>query len=158
MKSAPVYRAPTELMVDCRSPDPTNAINGFLWNMNRARELGFLPSNAHTMAEHFFRDDVRLVFYSSAFGTIALCADDDALDADESFEVIQLVIERVKERRRKLREEREAASAIEAASAGETRSGSTEGESAVGATSAETPEDDSAAIAQSPPETSDEQD
>jgi hypothetical protein len=135
----PANYRPSELLVDCRSPDPTNAINGFLWNMNRARELGFAPSSAHTMAEHFFRNDVKLVFYSSASGTIALCADDDALDADESFEVIQLVMERVKERRRKLREEREAASAIEAATAGETTQiGSTEGESAVAKPDAQT--------------------
>jgi hypothetical protein len=49
MKPA-VYSQPRELMVNCQSPDPTNAINGFLWNMARARELGFTPSTEHVMA------------------------------------------------------------------------------------------------------------
>jgi hypothetical protein len=128
-------------MVDCRSPDPTNAINGFLWNMYRAKELGFTPSSAHMMAEHFLRGDVSLVFYSSSGGIISLAADDDALDNDDSFEMVKFIMERVAARR-KARREKEAAIAMEAGT-GETEGLDAKHEGAGGEAVSPNPEDQS---------------
>lgn len=93
------------VLLELDSPDPTKAINAFLWNMSKARSLGFMPSTEHIMAEHFFRGDVRIVFYSSSGGVISLCADDDALDSDDSFEAVKFIMERVAARRKGRREE-----------------------------------------------------
>jgi hypothetical protein len=107
---------PFQIIVDCNSPDPSNAINAFLYNMNKARALGFTPSSAHMMAEHFLRRDVSLVFYSSAGGIISLAADDETLDSDDAFEAVKFIMERVAERRKRKREAaKEAATGIEAA-------------------------------------------
>jgi hypothetical protein len=124
---------PREIMVDTHSPDPTNAINGFLWNMHRAREIGFAPSSEHMMAEHFLRGDVKLVFYSSAGGILSFAADEEALDSEDSFEMMQFMIERVAARRKAKREKAVTdAQGIEAPSGGETTQiGSTEGESPI---------------------------
>jgi hypothetical protein len=97
------------LTIDLDSPDPTNAINAFLWNMNKARALGFTPPNKWTIAEHFLRDDVSLVFYGAGGGTIVLGADEVALDDKESWAFVMQLIERVTERRKAKREAESAA-------------------------------------------------
>lgn len=87
------------------NPDPTDAINAFLWCMAKARELGMMPSTEHVLAEHLFRKDASLVFYSSSGGVTALCMDEDALSDEDTFEMLQFVAER---RRKRLHEKREA--------------------------------------------------
>jgi hypothetical protein len=96
------------LQVDRDNPDPTDAINAFLWNMNKARSLGFTPSTEHIMAEHLFRGDVRLIFYTSLGGVVSIIADDDALDADDTFDTVKFMFERIKARKQR----RKAATAV----------------------------------------------
>jgi hypothetical protein len=94
------------VQIDLESPDPTDAVNAFLWNMRKAKELGFVAPNKWMMAEHFFHGEVGLVFYSSSGGTIALAADEAALDSDDSFEVMKFVMGRVAERRKAKRQKK----------------------------------------------------
>lgn len=111
-----VRRFPT-ITIDTKNPDPTEAINAFLWCMTKARELGMLPPTEHTLAEHMFRKDAKLIFYSSAGGITALCMDEDALDDDDAFEMIEFVAARRKKNLAAKRErEREAAQGIETGS------------------------------------------
>lgn len=86
--------------VDLDSPDPTDAINAFFWNMNKARALGFTPPIRWTLAEHFLRNDASLVFYGPGGGTMVLDADDMALTHEDSWEFVKFLIERVTERRK----------------------------------------------------------
>lgn len=88
-------------LLELDSPDPTKAINAFLWNMNKARSLGFTPKSEHVLAEHLFREDVKLIFYSSANGVISLCGSEDVLDEDDSVEILKFVVERRRESIRK---------------------------------------------------------
>ena len=98
---------PRSIVVDCTSPDPTNAILGFLRNMAKARELGFTVPNKWAIAEHFFRDDVSLVFYGTGGETIILGADEVALDDEGSWEFVKLLMTRVTERRKAKKAEEE---------------------------------------------------
>jgi hypothetical protein len=120
------------------NPDPSNAISAFLWCMAKARDLGMVPPTEHTLAEHLFRKDAKLIFYSSCGGITALCMDEGALSEEDSFDMLLWVAER---RKKRLAEARAAAASAIEAGTGETGTGSTAegGESAVGAEGDETP-------------------
>ena len=88
------------ISVNTDTPDPTDAINVFLLNMVRARELGFVPRTEHALAEHLFRQDVKVMFYSSASGIVSLVSNDDW--DEDAFETVQFLMERrIASRRRK---------------------------------------------------------
>lgn len=96
------------MMVDIEDADPTDAINAFLHVLNRQRGLGLCPRTEHTLAEHLFRGDAKIVFYSSASGIISLVQSDGS-DDDDAFDTVMFIMERRKERRRKRREAEAAA-------------------------------------------------
>jgi hypothetical protein len=88
------------MQINVDSPDPSDAISALLWNLHNAKVLGFTLPNKWMMAEHFLRDDVSVVFYSSTGGIITLAADEEALSSDDAFETVKFVMERVAARRR----------------------------------------------------------
>lgn len=103
------------VMVDIDDADPTAAINAFLQNLNKQRELGLCPRTEHVLAEHLFRGDAKIVFYSSARGIISLVESDDMLDDDDAMETLLFIAERRK--KRKAKKAAEAASAMSAGTA-----------------------------------------
>lgn len=86
--------------IDLDSPDPTEAINAFLWNMNKARSLGFTPPYKWVVAEHFFRDDVSLLYYSARGGALLFNAKDETFDSEESWDFLRTLMDRIVERRK----------------------------------------------------------
>lgn len=103
-RELPVKRYPI-ITVDTANPDPTTAINAFLWCMTRARELRLMPPTEHGLAEHLFRETASVIFYSSMRGVVAIVGDDDLVNDDDDLEFIKFVTERkqkaLKERREK---------------------------------------------------------
>jgi hypothetical protein len=117
----PVYR------IDTNNPDPTSAINAFLWCMNKARSLGMTPPTEHILAEAMFRGSVSCMFYTSGqTGTMSLVCDEGSLTDDDSFEFMMELAKRRKlrlqERKKAEQEEREASAVqeLEAAPAKDT--------------------------------------
>jgi hypothetical protein len=100
-----------QTVVDCGSPDPTNAINAFLHNMNKARSLGMIPRTEHVLAEHLFRGDAKVIFYSSLKGVMSIVADDEILSDDDDLEFLKWIVERKKAHLQRRREK--AAIAVE---------------------------------------------
>lgn len=104
------------ITINTRDPDPEMAINAFLWCLHRARDLGFVPPTEHCLAEHLFRKDAKVIFYSSSSGVTSIVMDEASLnnlDEDDTFEFITNMLQRQAQRRR---EKRNAASGIEARS------------------------------------------
>ena len=83
------------------TPDPTTAINDFLWSMSKARSLGMTPCTEHTLAEHLFRRDAKVILYSSMNGVMALVGDDDLFEADDDLLLLRLAAKRKRERTRR---------------------------------------------------------
>lgn len=90
--------------IDTRNPDPTVAINAFLWTMAKARELGMMPKTEHQLAAELLSGDARCLFYSNSGGVQSIVMDDDALSDDDAFEMIIWIAERQKKRRKEKRE------------------------------------------------------
>lgn len=86
------------IMVQTSNPDPTMAVNAFLWIMNKIRSLGMVPKTEHTLAEHLLRGDAKIIFYSSAGGIISLVQDQESVDDDDAFDVLEFIMERRKRR------------------------------------------------------------
>lgn len=130
------------ITVDTRNPDPTQAINAFLWCMAKAKSIGMLPPTEHTLAEHLFRKSANLIHYSSMSGVTALCMDEDAMTDDDQLEMLQWIaqrrVQRVRERKAR---EREAATTqgIEASGEDDLSASSRSDESPVG--NADAPEE-----------------
>jgi hypothetical protein len=103
------------VMVDIDDADATDAINAFLHVLNRQRALGLMPRTEHTLAEHLFRGDAKVIFYSSSGGIISLVQDEESINDEDAFDMVMFIMERRKQR---ARERREAAitSAIDARS------------------------------------------
>ncbi len=107
MAGNPVARMYPEVMVDTSNPDPTKAIDAFLWCMVKARELGMSPPTEHVLAEHLFRKSAKVIFYSSMSGLTSLVMDEEAMDDigdDDMFDFMMSVLKRRKEGRRAKRE------------------------------------------------------
>lgn len=103
-------RLPRPVTVDIDDADPTDAINAFLHNINRQRALGLCPRTEHELAEHLFRGDARIVFYSNSGGIISLIEGGE-IDYEDAEEMLMLILGKRKARAARLREEREAAAA-----------------------------------------------
>jgi hypothetical protein len=88
--------------IDLNDADPADAINAFLHVMNRQRSMGLCPRTEHTLAEHLFRGDASIVFYSSAGGILSLVESRD-IDPDDAHETIMFLLERRNARARKAR-------------------------------------------------------
>lgn len=83
------------ITIDTNNPDATKAINAFLWCMLKQRELGLVPPTEHTLAEHLFRKDIRLMLYSGGVkGKLAICMDDIGLSDEDDIELIEFFAER----------------------------------------------------------------
>lgn len=93
------------------NPDPSWAVHAFCRVMEKARSLGFVPRTEHVLAEHLFRGEAKVVFYTGggSGGILALVESEDGLDADDAYEIHMFIAEKQRERRR-----RKAAQAIEA--------------------------------------------
>ena len=105
--SAPPKSYPI-ITVHTINPDPTNAINAFLWCMSRARDIGMSPPTEHALAEQLFRKDARIMFYSSMNGVASLVMDDEAageLADDDTFDFMISMLRRRAERAKARRAE-----------------------------------------------------
>lgn len=119
----------TVISFEADNADPTWAIHAFQRSMDKVRSLGLVPRTEHVLAEHLFRGEANLLFYSSANGVMSLILDDSDLADDDPFEFIMFVMER---RKKHHAEKRRAAKAIEAiakhfASAGQDQKASDNG-------------------------------
>lgn len=88
------------ITVHTSNPDPTLAINAFLWVMGKIRALGMQPKTEHTLAEHLLRGDAKIIFYSNEDGVISLVQKDKSIDDIDAYEVLEFIIERRKKRAR----------------------------------------------------------
>lgn len=86
--------------IDLNDADPTEIINAFLHVMNKQRSLGLCPRTEHALAEHLFRGDASIVFYSNAGGILSLVESKDT-DADDVHDTMMFLLERRKARRLK---------------------------------------------------------
>lgn len=87
--------------VNTVNPDPTDAINAFLWTLQKARELGMSPPTEHLLAEHLFRKDVKIMFYTNSGGIWSLVMNDEAeLDEDDMFDLYTELVSRIIKSRR----------------------------------------------------------
>lgn len=103
------------ITVDTNNPDPTNAIIAFEWCLAKARELGMSPPTEHHLAELLFRQQAKIMFYSSMNGVTSLVMDeaaaDDLLDDDTIDFVMSILRRRAKARREQKEREAEEATA-----------------------------------------------
>ena len=86
------------ITVQTSNPDPTPAVNAFLWVMSKIRSLGMIPKTELTLAEHLLRGDARIIFYSSAGGIMSLVQSDESIDDEDALDVLEFIMERRKKR------------------------------------------------------------
>lgn len=89
----------SQIAVDLNSADPTNAINAFFHNMNKVRSLGMTPRTEWSLAEELLRGQVKVMLYTSRGCAITLTDDEDALDQEETWELMLFAIDKIKARR-----------------------------------------------------------
>lgn len=120
------------ITINTSNPDPTNAINAFLWCMAKARELGMMPPTEHILAEHMFRRSAKIIYYSSMSGVTSLVMDEEAADGLEAEDALDFAIAVMKRRKERHREKRAAVDAsVDRNPEGGDACGSIEDESAV---------------------------
>jgi hypothetical protein len=86
------------IAVQTQNPDPTPAINAFLWVMPKIRSLGMTPKTEYTLAEHLLRGDAKIIFYSSADGVISLVQSEASINDEDAFDMLEFVMRRRKKR------------------------------------------------------------
>lgn len=92
------------ITIDTNNPDPTKAINAFLWCMNKALELGMVPPTEHTLAAHLFRKSAGVVFYSSAGGVTSIVLDNEQVGDELDDEMLDMAVQIIRRRRKAKRD------------------------------------------------------
>jgi len=90
----------TSIVCQTTDPNPAQPILAFLWSLDAARKLGFTPPTEHVLAEHLFRKNAKILFYSTMDGVFSLVSSEPYVDEMHD-EIIQLIANQGRRRRQR---------------------------------------------------------